>query len=336
MGKKIVSVSTVKNESDIIESFCRHTLSFCDEMYICDDNSTDQTPEILEKLVEEGLMITVLQSAKHVIKINGIIINDLIKIAIKNSQPDFILALDADEFLMPFPGRNVNVREVLENIPDTAYNTFAAYWVQFMPTSFKRKNNVFLPSYFTKYINDFTMNPTEFKVMFHSSCITERNTTVNTGNHNLFYLNENNHYEIVEKKVVPELMLAHCTLRSVPQLIMKSIIFSMHTICTPESQKGNIITNERYWTVYELLRKKGYITEGDLRAILAMTYRSDRNNIKENVNFANYYWNLHYELKYTDYSKVDENYLAFILTNYESVITNLVEKLDALQNPPAQ
>jgi glycosyltransferase involved in cell wall biosynthesis len=317
LGKKIVSVATVKNEADIIESFCRHTLSFCDEMLVCDDGSTDGTREILDKLAQEGLMITVLAARKHVVKINVSIIDDLIKMAVSQRQADFILALDADEFLLPFPGRDVNVREVLESLPDSAENTYAAYWVYFMPTEFKRENNVFLPSYFTNYINDFTLHKSVHKVMFHSSCITEKNASINMGNHNLFYETENGPAK-VDKVMVPELMLAHFTLRSVRQVIMKSIIFSLHTICTPENQKYKAAKSERYWIAYELLKTKGYITEGDLRALLILTYRYDQEN--KNPDIAYYPWKVSYELKYTDYEKIDNSYLGFIITHYESVI----------------
>jgi len=56
--KKIYAVSMVKNESDIIESFCRYTLTFCDSMIIFDDESTDDTVSIINALIREGLSPT--------------------------------------------------------------------------------------------------------------------------------------------------------------------------------------------------------------------------------------------------------------------------------------
>ena len=52
---KIASISMVKNEADIIESFVRHTLRFVDVMYIIDHLSTDNTWIILNNLQAEGL-----------------------------------------------------------------------------------------------------------------------------------------------------------------------------------------------------------------------------------------------------------------------------------------
>jgi len=56
---KIAAVTTVRNESDIVESFVRHNAAFIDRLYILDHRSTDSTPEILRRLTEEGLPLTV-------------------------------------------------------------------------------------------------------------------------------------------------------------------------------------------------------------------------------------------------------------------------------------
>ncbi len=57
--KKIIVISMVKNEADVIESFVRHSLTFADGMLIADHCSGDGTGEILEKLRQEGLPVSV-------------------------------------------------------------------------------------------------------------------------------------------------------------------------------------------------------------------------------------------------------------------------------------
>ncbi|WP_422109483.1 glycosyltransferase family 2 protein, partial [Achromobacter xylosoxidans] len=47
MGKKLISISMVRNENDVIESFVRHNLELMDEMHIIDHGSSDGTREIL-------------------------------------------------------------------------------------------------------------------------------------------------------------------------------------------------------------------------------------------------------------------------------------------------
>ena len=57
MRKKLISISMVRNENDVIESFVRHNLALMDEMHIIDHGSSDGTREILIQLKEEGLPV---------------------------------------------------------------------------------------------------------------------------------------------------------------------------------------------------------------------------------------------------------------------------------------
>lgn len=57
---KIVSITAVKNESDIIESFIRYHLNIFDFMILLDNGSTDDTSFILNKLMEENLPLYVI------------------------------------------------------------------------------------------------------------------------------------------------------------------------------------------------------------------------------------------------------------------------------------
>jgi 3,4-dihydroxy 2-butanone 4-phosphate synthase/GTP cyclohydrolase II len=50
---KIASISTTKNECDVIEAFVRHNARFCDKFFFIDE-SVDQTRTILKALQEEG------------------------------------------------------------------------------------------------------------------------------------------------------------------------------------------------------------------------------------------------------------------------------------------
>ena len=61
---KVVSITMVKNESDIIESFVRYYLNVVDEMIILDNGSTDETLKILNKLKDEKASIDKVHSLK--------------------------------------------------------------------------------------------------------------------------------------------------------------------------------------------------------------------------------------------------------------------------------
>jgi len=54
---KLVSISMVKNEEDIIESFVRYNLNIFDEMILLDNGSSDNTLNILNSLKRENLPI---------------------------------------------------------------------------------------------------------------------------------------------------------------------------------------------------------------------------------------------------------------------------------------
>ncbi|MBU6449115.1 MAG: glycosyltransferase family 2 protein [Rhodospirillales bacterium] len=95
---KIIAVTRVLNESDVIEAFVRHTSSYVDHHYIMDNGSHDGTVRILEALANEGLPITVFQS-RSVTYNEADSVTFLYREACKQTNPDWVLCLDCDEFL---------------------------------------------------------------------------------------------------------------------------------------------------------------------------------------------------------------------------------------------
>ena len=101
---RLVAVSIVKNEADIIEPFVRHTLAWVDHHLVFDHDSTDGTREILGALQREGLPLTLftddalgnLQQARS---------NFLTRLAAQQYSADWVLPLDADEILAGPGGR---------------------------------------------------------------------------------------------------------------------------------------------------------------------------------------------------------------------------------------
>mgnify|MGYP000853585378 FL=1 len=96
---RIVAISMVKNEADIIECFVRHTLTFADAMIVAEQESFDDTGRILEKLMAEGLPLTVrrIHRTGH---IQEEVMNTLLSEAITALGADIVVPLDADEFLV--------------------------------------------------------------------------------------------------------------------------------------------------------------------------------------------------------------------------------------------
>ncbi len=96
---KIVLVTMVKNEADIIESFVRHSLTFADEIIVANHMSTDCTGEILASLLNEGLPLTI-RDLHEVELAHGLVMTGLMWEAIDEHGADIVLPTDADEFLV--------------------------------------------------------------------------------------------------------------------------------------------------------------------------------------------------------------------------------------------
>lgn len=99
MMNKIVLVTMVKNEADIIESFVRHSLTFADEIIVADHMSNDRTREILANLLQEGLPLTI-HDLHEVELAHGLVMTKLMWEAIEEHGADIVLPTDADEFLV--------------------------------------------------------------------------------------------------------------------------------------------------------------------------------------------------------------------------------------------
>lgn len=128
MGK-IVTISMVRNEADIIESFVRHTLTFADEMIICDHMSSDNTLKILHLLEREGLPITIRHSYKAE-RIQAEVTNNLLREAIVEHGADYVVPLDADEFLVNITD-DEPVRDIIRGLDPMGF--YLVRWMIFRP-----------------------------------------------------------------------------------------------------------------------------------------------------------------------------------------------------------
>ena len=61
--KKMITLTMIKNEADIVETFVRYTMNYAYKMVIVDNGCTDGSREILEKLIEEGFNIEIFTEA---------------------------------------------------------------------------------------------------------------------------------------------------------------------------------------------------------------------------------------------------------------------------------
>ena len=95
---RLIAISRILNEADIVEAFVRHTSALVDHHILLDNGSTDATLNILSSLHREGLNIEVHHSdaiAFAQTEQN----NFLFRQAAGERGADWVLPLDADEFI---------------------------------------------------------------------------------------------------------------------------------------------------------------------------------------------------------------------------------------------
>lgn len=230
---KIVSFTMVNNESEIIESFVRYNSNFVDHMFVIDNGCTDNTIKILHKMIDEGYKITIFDeslSAYDQFRLD----NKYLNLIIDEYNPDWILPLDADEFLT---GER-NPRELLENL-DLDY-IYYVHWQWYVMTDKDDIATSFVPSRlkycFSKPVQNKGAAEPETKALIPSKYYKQMNLTLSMGHHKVFG-NSN-----VKVKTINDIRLAHYRAISEEQIIAKTMCYTMRDIAT---MNNNVETAQR-------------------------------------------------------------------------------------------
>ena len=115
---KLVAVTRILNEDDVVEAFVRHHHTMVDHLVFLDNGSHDRSIDILRALKDEGLPITLLKiRSAWSEEMNHLTV--LHRYAARSLGADWILHLDTDEFL---DGRSAgqSIRERLAGLPGEA------------------------------------------------------------------------------------------------------------------------------------------------------------------------------------------------------------------------
>lgn len=123
MGRRLIGISVMKNEADIVEANVRHNLRFLDRIIVFDHDSCDATPRILDALAKEGLPVTLL--ARRADKREpgfwqGEFMTALAKLAFDQHGADYVFPIDADEFI-DAPSRDA-IEAALDACPNEVAN----------------------------------------------------------------------------------------------------------------------------------------------------------------------------------------------------------------------
>lgn len=213
---KICSISRIKNEEDIIETFIRYHLNFIDEMIIFEDNSSDDTYEILSKLKKENLPIHVFRNTKEHSEQQDVI-NIAFNKAINDYDADLVVTLDTDEFLVCSTGGNP--REILESL-DNEDKYYKVYWRTYLPNLDSDKFSLDD----LKLIRDPNIDLGVLKAIIPRKMCEKYDFIISKGNH---YLQCK---ERIPFEIPKNLRIAHIPIRSKEQCISKETIGWLYDI----------------------------------------------------------------------------------------------------------
>jgi glycosyltransferase involved in cell wall biosynthesis len=101
---KTTAIILTKNEEAMIEG-CLRTLSWCDEVLVIDDNSTDDTAKLAEKL---GARVVEFSHPSFARKRNE---------ALKHAEGDWLFYIDADERVTPTLAKEILVNIETDHAP---------------------------------------------------------------------------------------------------------------------------------------------------------------------------------------------------------------------------
>lgn len=119
---KLTASAIVRNEADrYLDAWLRHLLTFCDEVRLLDDGSTDRTREVVSEFEPE---VWITENRGHsFFEHESDARNELLRWTIEG-RPDYVLSIDADEFV----GDIEKVREAILTNQPVYYLTMREVW----------------------------------------------------------------------------------------------------------------------------------------------------------------------------------------------------------------
>lgn len=235
---KIVGISMIRNDADIVEPFVRHTLRVLDHLFVIVHAPQDGTGEILEALHAEGLPMTLVEYAEPAF-LQGEGLTWLARQAHAALRADFLFPLDADEFVLPAdraaiesalsvlpvgaPGARIRLRTFVPTTEDPADEPNPLRRIRCRPRTEPRVDKVVLAA-------AFAADPT--LVLDH-------------GNHGLLRIG--GPAAPLPLPPLKDLALAHYPVRSAAQLTNKTIVGYLAHLAAgrPEVEERRLATHWR-------------------------------------------------------------------------------------------
>lgn len=261
---KLVAISRILDEADIIEAFIRHTAAFCCHHIILDNGSTDGTIEILKSLSQEGFPLSVYQNLSVSFSEQAFM-TFMFKNAVTNHAADWVICLDGDEFI-----DDRLLDGGLNNFLDAERNKIDCIrlpWVQYQYTREDNSSEIIVPKRIIK-----CAPPVEdYKVIVNARLIA-KNITIDNGGHGVL-INGN---KLSDAPILDRVRLAHYSERSPFQTVVK---FTRGWVKAKAA--GQLITSQNiswhYKGPFEILKQR---PEDLLRSEWFMKYKNESSVLK--------------------------------------------------------
>ncbi len=241
---RLVAVTRVFNEDDIIEAFVRHHAAIVDHHLLLDNGSVDRTLDILTNLRTEGLPITVLQNTVPFYAVE-FYATHLFRNALSMFAPDWIMFLDADEFL-DARGHPGGLRARVAGVPD-AIQALKIPTIDYVETQSDDPNELLVPARMRWRLRD---APEPMSHVTVRATAAAPDLRIRSGAHNAFR-------GTTELPSQDETMvrLAHFPRRNAGQMVTKNLIGRLKLLAAgAEAQAVGL--SARYIALYERLRDR--------------------------------------------------------------------------------
>ncbi len=235
---KIVGISMIRNDADIVERFVRHTLHLLDHLFVIVHSPEDGTGEMLKALQAEGLPMTLVFYGEPAF-LQGEGLTWLAREAYAAIRPNYIFALDADEFIVP--ADRVAIESALALLPAGA-PAARIHLRTFVPTS---EDGADEPNPLRRIRYRRRNEPKIQKVVLTSAFAADSMLVLDHGNHGLLRVGAL--AQQLSVPPLPQLALAHYPVRSGAQVANKTIVGYLAHLAAgrPEIEERRLMTHWR-------------------------------------------------------------------------------------------
>lgn len=223
---KIVAVMSMRNEVDIVESWIRYYTRMVDHVIITDNLSIDGSGDLVKKLIAEGLPVS-LEVDNRLGHLQSERMQKMVSRAIIEFEADWVLLLDADEFLIPPTGKTLY--DVFDKLKDDRPLNVA--WKTYVPSDSDPDE----PNVLKRVSHRLESEVRQFyKMMIPAKIGKNTNVVIRMGNHDILIGSK----KIKAQDAPPGMFLAHFPVRSKGQISTKIMVGWLSTLVRPEYTEG--------------------------------------------------------------------------------------------------